>query len=192
MKKKPIDGFEYDEQGKVCGVRSGSEVARTKLVICDPSYAPENKRRPIGQVIRAICILGAPIPNTGDVSSVQIILTADQMKRKTDIYVMMVSNSHMVAAKNKYIAIVSTTVETAKPEEEIKPALKLLGPIEHIMCTVSTLFAPTDKGEDGVFVTSSYDATSHFESASLDVMHMWKRMFGEELVLTVHKDAEAE
>lgn len=57
---------------------------------------------------------------------------------------------------------------------------------------VSTLFAPTDKGEDGVFVTSSYDATSHFESASLDVMHMWKRMFGEELVLTVHKDAEAE
>jgi len=192
MLNKPIDGFEYDEQGKVCGVRSGSEVARTKLVICDPSYAPENKRRPIGQVIRAICILGAPIPNTGDVSSVQIILTADQMKRKTDIYVMMVSNSHMVAAKNKYIAIVSTTVETAKPEEEIKPALKLLGPIEHIMCTVSTLFAPTDKGEDGVFVTSSYDATSHFESASLDVMHMWKRMFGEELVLTVHKDAEAE
>lgn len=58
------------------------------------------------------------------------------MKRKTDIYVMMVSNSHMVAAKNKYIAIVSTTVETAKPEEEIKPALRLLGPIEHIMCTV--------------------------------------------------------
>ena len=67
-------------------------------------------------------------------------MTASQMKRKTDIYVMMVSNSHMVAAKNKYIAIVSTTVETNRPQEEIKPALKLLGPIEHIMCTVLICF----------------------------------------------------
>ena len=57
---------------------------------------------------------------------------------------------------------------------------------------VSTLYSPTDNGEDGVHVTSSYDATSHFESASQDVMTMWKKMFGEELVLTVHKDAEAE
>jgi len=179
-------------KGKVIGVRSGEEVAKTKMVICDPSYVPESKRRPVGQAIRAICILGAPIPNTSDANSAQIILTASEMKRKTDIYVMMVSNSHMVAAKGKYIAIVSTTVETNRPQEEIKPALKLLGPIEHIMCTVSTLYSPTDNGEDGVHVTSSYDATSHFESASQDVMTMWKKMFGEELKLSVHKDAEAE
>ncbi len=59
------------------------------------------------------------------------------MKRKNDIYVMMVSNAHAVSAKGKYIAIVSTTVETQRPDEEIKPALRLLGKIEHIMCTVS-------------------------------------------------------
>lgn len=192
MLNKQIDGFEYDADGKVCGVRSGEEVAKTKLVICDPSYAPENKRRPVGQVIRAICILGAPIPETNNAQSVQIILTSSQMKRKSDIYIMMVSSTHNVAAKNKYIAIVSTTVETQKPEDEIKPALRLLGPIEHIMCTVSTLFVPTDNGEDGVFVSQSYDATSHFESASQDVMAMWKKIFGEELVLTVHPDSNPE
>jgi len=192
MLNKPVDGFEYDAAGKVCGVRSGNEVAKTKLVICDPSYVPDNKRKAVGQIIRAICILGAPIPETSDAQSCQIILTSSQMKRNNDIYVMTVSNSHNVAAKGKYIAIVSTQVETQKPEDEIKPALKLLGPIEHIMCTVSTLFIPTDNGEDGVFVTQSYDATSHFESASIDVMNMWRKIYGEDLVLTVHKDAMAE
>lgn len=192
MLNKPVDGFEYDESGRVCGVRSGNEVAKTKLVICDPSYVPDNKRRAVGQVIRAICILGGPIPNTDDKSSAQIILTASQMNRKNDIYVMMVSNSHCVSAKNKYIAIVSTMVETQNPSEEIKPALRLLGNIEHIMCTVSTLFVPSDAGTDGVFVTSSYDATSHFESASQEVMNMWRHIFGQDLELTVHKDALAE
>lgn len=47
-----------------------------------------------------------------------------------DIYVCMISSAHNVAAQGKYIAIASTTVETADPEKEIKPALDLLEPIE--------------------------------------------------------------
>lgn len=47
-----------------------------------------------------------------------------------DIYVCMISYAHNVAAQGKYIAIVSTTVETNDPEKEIKPALDLLEPIE--------------------------------------------------------------
>lgn len=47
-----------------------------------------------------------------------------------DIYVCMISSAHNVAAQGKYIAIVSTTVETKEPEKEIKPALELLEPIE--------------------------------------------------------------
>lgn len=42
----------------------------------------------------------------------------------------MISYAHNVAAQGKYIAIVSTTVETNDPEKEIKPALDLLEPIE--------------------------------------------------------------
>ena len=41
----------------------------------------------------------------------------------------MVSSTHSVCAKDVYIAIVSTIVETDKPELEIKPGLNLLGPI---------------------------------------------------------------
>ena len=41
----------------------------------------------------------------------------------------MVSSTHNVCAKDLYIAIVSTIVETDKPELEIAPGLQLLGPI---------------------------------------------------------------
>lgn len=47
----------------------------------------------------------------------------------TDIYVCCVSYAHSVASKDHYIAIVSTTVETSHPEEELRPGLSLLGPI---------------------------------------------------------------
>lgn len=47
----------------------------------------------------------------------------------TDIYVAMVSSTHNVCAKDIYIAIVSTIVETDKPEMEIAPGLQLLGSI---------------------------------------------------------------
>ena len=41
----------------------------------------------------------------------------------------MVSSTHNVCAKDVYVAIVSTIVETDKPELEIAPGLSLLGPI---------------------------------------------------------------
>lgn len=54
----------------------------------------------------------------------------------------MVSSTHNVCPKNIYIAIVSTIVETDKPELEIKPGLDLLGPI-HDKYVQVFLFANT-------------------------------------------------
>lgn len=60
----------------------------------------------------------------------------------------MISFAHNVAAQGKYIAIVSTTVETSDPEKEIKPALDLLEPIEQKFISISDMYAPTDKGTE--------------------------------------------
>ena len=46
-----------------------------------------------------------------------------------DIYISCVSFAHNVASKGHYLAMVSTTVETGAPENELKPATQLLGPI---------------------------------------------------------------
>lgn len=41
----------------------------------------------------------------------------------------MVSSTHNVCAKDVYVAIVSTIVETSAPENEIQLGLSLLGPL---------------------------------------------------------------
>ena len=44
MLDKPCDEIVF-EDGKVAGVRSGSETAKCKMVICDPSYAPDKVKK---------------------------------------------------------------------------------------------------------------------------------------------------
>ncbi len=48
MLDKPVDEIVL-ENGKVVGVRSGDEVVKCSMVICDPSYAPD-KCKKVGQV----------------------------------------------------------------------------------------------------------------------------------------------
>jgi Rab GDP dissociation inhibitor len=50
--------------------------------------------------------------------------------------------------------------------------------------TVSSLEEPVEDGtESGVFVSRSYDATSHFETVCDDVKSIYKRVTGNDLVL---------
>ena len=70
------------ENGLATGIKSGSEGAKAPIVICDPSYAPEAMLKPTGQVIRAICLLNHPLPDTKDVPSAQIIIPAKQLGRQ--------------------------------------------------------------------------------------------------------------
>ena len=47
--------IQFDENGKVCGVESAGETARTKMVICDPSYATDKVKK-VGQVNNVIVL----------------------------------------------------------------------------------------------------------------------------------------
>ena len=50
--------------------------------------------------------------------------------------------------------------------------------------SVSPLYTPTSTGEaDNIFITRSYDATSHFETVVDEVRDVWKRVNGYDLVL---------
>jgi len=183
MLNKPVEEVVYDAEGVVVGVKSEGELAKCKYVVGDPSYFPDKVRK-TGSVIRAISILDHPIPNTNNNESCQIIIPQNQVGRKNDIYVGLISHAHNVAAKGKYIAIVSTTVETQDPKAELKVALDLLGPIQETFYSVVDTFEPLNDGrKDKVFITSSYDATSHFETTVQDVLDVYRRLTGEELVM---------
>lgn len=180
MLDKPIDEIVVGDNGKIVGVRSGTEIAKCKQIYCDPSYVPDRVRKK-AQVVRCICLLDHPIANTKDALSTQIIIPQKQVGRKSDIYVSVVSYHHQVAAKGWFVAMVSTTVETDNPEGEINPGLALLAPIAKKFVTISDYFEPTDKGLDSqIFISESYDATTHFETTCLDVLDIFKRGTGEE------------
>ncbi|KAJ7225671.1 GDP dissociation inhibitor [Mycena pura] len=192
MLDKQIEAIVTDSDGKFVGVTSAGETVKAKQVIGDPSYfgaggdGKAGKVRVVetGKVVRAICILKHPIPSTDDSDSCQIIIPQNQVNRRNDIYIAMVSATHNVCAKDIYVAIVSTIVETDNPHHEIVPGLNLLGPIHEQFLTVTPLYTPTSDGAaDNIFITRSYDATSHFETVVEDVQDVWKRVMGSDLVL---------
>lgn len=86
MLDKPVDEIVTDDAGKFVGVRSGDETVKAGMVIGDPSYFHnvngKSRVRETGKVVRAICILKHPIPNTDNSDSVQLILPQNQIGRK--------------------------------------------------------------------------------------------------------------
>lgn len=179
MLNKPFEGLSMGEDGKVDGVISEGQTAKTKLVIADPSYFPE-KCKKIGQVVRAICLLSAPIPNTNNSQSVQVIIPQNQVNRKSDIYVLCISHAHNIAPKDWYVGLVSTTVETNNPEAELAPGLALLGPIKEKLVSVSDVMVPIDSEvSDNVLISQSFDATTHFETTCEDIISIYEKVTGE-------------
>lgn len=188
-----FEGFEMDQASqRVRGVRvEGGQVFKcTRGVICDPSYAPE--RVCLSQrVIRAICLLDHPIKSAAD--SCQIILPQKQLNRHHDIYISCLSAGHNVCPSGYFLAQISTIVETANPEQEIAPALTLLGPILEKFVSISNLYDPlTDGRADGIFVSKSLDSSTHFESVCEDVKSIYNRIFEKGLQVAARPSAEEE
>jgi Rab GDP dissociation inhibitor len=193
MLNKPIEEIIYNDAGVVVGVKSEGEIAKAKLVIGDPSYFP-NKIKKVGQVVRCICILSHPIANTNNAESAQIIIPFREAKRKHDIYISCVSFAHHVAPKGKYIALVSTIVETGNPEQELTPGLNILGKIDESFSSVSDLYEPIEDGtKDHVYISKSFGPDSHFGWECSDILDIYKRIMGRDLDLTPPKrDADKE
>lgn len=179
------------EDGKIAGVIATEPggtrtAARAPIVIGEPSYFAPEKTRRVGQVIRSICILTKPVAAIGGVDSGQIIIPQNQVGRKNDIYITVVGAPHQVAAPGRFIAIVSTTVETKDPRGEVAPGIKLLGDILYRFDDVADFLVPTeDNGKDGCWVSSSYDASSHFETTADDILEMYAKVTGEPLNMDI-------
>lgn len=185
MLHTPVNEILYNESGVAVGIRSGDKVAKCRFVAGDPSYFP-GKAVHTGRVVRKYCILNCPPPNTRESTSCQIIIPAAQVSppRKSDIYVLVLSSNHKTTPEEKYLALVSTTVESDNPEEELAPGTDLLGDIVESFVAVDELFEPKSNGRtDKCFITKTYDATTHFETTVEDVFGVYKRIFGTDLIL---------
>lgn len=96
------------------------------------------------------------------------------------------SSAHNVCPKGYYIAIVSTIAEgDSNHHMELEPGFQRLGKIEEkFMGAPIPLYEPLESGaSDGVFLSKSYDATSHFETTTDDIRDIYRRAEGHELVV---------
>lgn len=131
-----------------------------------------------------------PIPNTGNAESVQIVIPGPQVDRVNDVFVCALGNSLAVSAPGVYVAIVSTLVEKGMPDEDIAPGLQLLGPILKRFTAVSSTYSPVSDGsKDKCYISSSFDATSHFENDVNDMLSLYKRVTGHDLDLNINADS---
>ncbi|KAH7072560.1 GDP dissociation inhibitor [Paraphoma chrysanthemicola] len=195
MLNTDVDEFLYDGN-KVVGIKATMKErddtgpgmkfeTKAKKILADPSYFP-GKARVTGHLLKAICILNHPIPNTADADSLQLIIPQSQVGRKHDIYIAVVSSAHNVCPKGYYIAIVSTIAETDSNHHlELKPGLDRLGRIEEqFLGQPIPLYEPLESGmNDNIFLSKSYDATSHFETTTDDIKDIYNRVEGHELVV---------
>ena len=182
MLDKPVDKIHYDENGKFVGVESGGKIAKANKVIGDPSYFIDKVNK-IGQTIRCICLMNHPIASTAkevkDAKSSQIIISSRELNRKTDIYITSLSHVHQVVPDGMYLALVSTTIETSEPEREIQPGLQLLGDVVEKFISISDAYHPKGDGsDDNAFISKSYDASTHFETTSDDILDLFYRVTG--------------
>ena len=194
MLNTSVDEFLYDGK-KISGINAtmrdrGDEseagmkfATKTKMILGDPSYFP-GKVQVVGHLLKAICILTHPLEKTSDSDSVQLIIPQSQVGRKNDIYIAMVSSAHNVCPKGYYIAIVSTIAESsANHHLELQPGLERLGRIEEkFMGPPIPLYQPLESGvNDQIFISNSFDASSHFETVTENVRDIYRRATGEEL-----------
>ena len=131
------------------------------------------------------------------VTSCQIIIPQKQciVKRNSDIFISVLSYSHQVTPKHKVVAIVSTRVETEDYHKELDAGIRILGKVVERFDYVEDCYAPANGGgeQDKCYITSSYDASSHFETTTADVLDIYKRVMGEDLdVEGMQKAAAAE
>lgn len=199
MLRTELNELHYDADGKVCGVTAtfdemnglGPEKlgATCSVVIGDPSYFGEDRKRKNGTIIRSMCLLKHPVNRTEEAQSAQIIMPSKHLKGKnTDIFISILSDSHQVTPKNSgvHLAIVSTAVETSNPVAELNEGIAQLGEIALRFDDIVDTYEPTAVGTaDNVFVTRSYDATSHFEYESREVMDLYERIMGQRLDLSM-------
>jgi Rab GDP dissociation inhibitor len=170
------------EGGKAKGIESQGRQAFAPVIIGDPSYFTgiPNKTKKNGQVVRAICLLNhAPTGLKHKLDSANIIIPQHEVGRNHDIYICFTSYQQRVCPQGWWIALVSTTVETANPAAELEPGLKLLGPVAHKAVAVHDVYEPIIPGsQDGLCCSASYDPTTHFETTIAEVLKLYEQITG--------------
>lgn len=186
MLHQDVDEILYDSEGKFAGIRCGDAAASATTVIGDPSYFPADKVKREGRVIRTILLLNHGLECLKGVQSGQIILPQKQIGRHNDVYVTVLGPAHHVVAEGRCATMVSTVLEgSGDGKDQVAAGVALCGAQTCRFDNITDIVTPVDDGTaTRTFITSSYDASSHFQGVAQDALRMYECITGKPLVLT--------
>lgn len=207
MLNKTVTEVLYDDTGSVSGVRCPTEKGDSfeafyaPIVVGDPSYFPTYTRK-VGKVGRACLLLAGPIPACASQAdaelddagkpiqqcSAQVIIPAKQCGRPSDIYVTTQGYNHRTTPKNMCLGFVSGLIYGSQQDNRLElvkgfDILNTAG-IKKIFYKEYDLMEPLPEAQaKNIFVSKSYDATSHFGTTVADAISLYERITGEKLDL---------
>lgn len=195
MLRRPVEKIDYHDDGRVKSVTSQGETATCDLLVCDPTYlAGTDKIKSSGFVARSILILDSKVPGIAEKdTSAQIIFPIGQTKQKCDIYVSMLGKELECAQAGRHVAVVSTRVaskEDFTPIEFVRSWLKNKGTniLAEFQTVRETFIGINQTAGDNIYICSSPDHTTHFQSATKEVQNLYHAITGVPLDLTNVKD----
>jgi Rab GDP dissociation inhibitor len=78
-----------------------------------------------------------------------------------------------------YLVYIDTNVETPDPENEIIPAIELLGEVLEQFAWIQEIYSPLHDGKnDNLFITKSCDSCIDFENDVQEVFDIYERITG--------------
>ncbi|KAH9411985.1 GDP dissociation inhibitor [Ordospora pajunii] len=151
------------------------EMLRIKAtkIISDQSYF---KRSAVEyEIIRAICVIrGEPCEVTRGASSSQIIFLKGEMRRRNDIFVVVLGCDEKATPDGYKVAIISTVKETSDPASEIKTVVGKLGDVVKTFMEVKPVYRAEDT--ENVIFTKGVNESPHFEDVYDEIEEICRKL----------------
>ncbi|KAF7701493.1 putative secretory pathway GDP dissociation inhibitor 1 [Cucumispora dikerogammari] len=137
---------------------------KARNILADPTYLPEDTQLKY-EIIRCICIIRGKTAFLEENISAQITFLASDLKRKNDIFLLILGEREKTTIDGYKIAIISTIKETTVPEDEISFVISKLGNLIHKFLRVDEVRGPFSEFKSrGIYISQSIDHTPSLES----------------------------
>lgn len=152
---------------------------RSKNLIGDPTYFIDKVRK-VNDVVHCICIIKGDTKLLEKTSSAQVIFLASELKRKNDIFLLILGERECSVPKGFKVAMISTVLEGSDPEKEVEPVVSKLENIVRKFTSVRCVYEPGSCLEN-IFISRTVDQSTHFESLYADIIRLAKETGVEDL-----------
>ena len=174
-----VEEIIYDENSKFKGIKTDKgDYIYGSILLSEPSYMIKFKKVQIkSRIIRRICLMNHPIPDTNNCDSCQIIIPQSQIGKKNDIYILQLGYGHCVCKKGYYIIIISTFDDETEINSQLAPAMEIIGSTLECLDKVYTYYEPIDKSfNDNIYISNSLMPQSHFENDFDDIIDEFQKI----------------